>query len=252
MAGPVTQGGTPIARVQYIRQIKLLSGLLSGWLAYVPATATAGAWVPDPRNGVIIANLVEVTRDQGPAGASFELYSEYGLNRGWALVVAPSISRAVQSQSTEWKVDEVLIGTRRKLLVTNTLAVSSQISGFSIPSAGRDANRAYGMETRLAVGKSFGQKAWVNFEAASRSCSDAGFGGRFDATFGLKMDKDQRIILKAFGDGNGCTKPIVRAQISYVRPISEKLSIEVGWRQAVSQESTFADRGIVIGLWQRF
>jgi hypothetical protein len=252
VARPVTQGGAPISRVQYLRQVPLIRGLFCACLGLCPASAAAGAWVPAPQHGIAIANLVQVKTDQGPPGASLEFYGEYGVKRGWALVVAPSFSKAVQSQSPDWVADEVLIGARRKLMIGQTLAISSQISAFSIPSSDQQAERAYGMETRFALGKSLGKKAWLNLETASRSCSDRGIGSRFDATFGLKLEKDQRLILKAFGDGNGCAEPIIRAQMSYVRPISEKLSIEVGWRQTVSEKSALSDRGVVIGLWRRF
>ncbi len=212
----------------------------------------AGAWVPPPQEGVLIANLVEVRTDQTQSGTSFELYGEYGLKGGWALVAAPSLSSAVQSASKEWVLDEVLFAVRRKLFVGKTLALSTQIGGFSVPGVRNNNDRAYGVEARLALGKSFGESGWVNVEAASRSCGAGGIGARFDATLGLKMANDQRLIVKAFGDGNGCTKPIVRAQVSYVRPISQKLAVEIGWRQSVDQESAFADRGFVVGLWQKF
>jgi hypothetical protein len=66
------------------------------------------------------------------------------------------------------------------------------------------------------------------------------------------MSNDQNLIVKAFGDGNGCTKAIIRAQVSYVRPISQKLAVEFGWRQTLDQDHASADRGFVVGLWQKF
>lgn len=252
MARPVTQGGTPISRVQRLRYLRPLIGLLSFWLGLVPVKASGGAWVPPPQTGIVIANLVEVESDQGRPGASFEIYAEYGFKPGWAAILTPSWSQSVQTQSTNWMADEVLVGLRRKLWVRESLAISSQISAFSIPSANNETARTYGIESRLAVGKSFGDKAWVNVEAASRTCGQTGVGSRFDATFGYKLEEGQRLIVKAFGDGNGCIKPIVRAQISYVRPVSDTLSVEIGWREALSESSELADRGFVIGLWQKF
>ena len=252
MAGPVAQGGTSISRVQYLDRYKLSAWLLYGWALLAPVPASAGAWVPAPYHGVLIANLVEVKTDQAPPGASFELYAEYGLKRGWAVVAAPSLSQAVQSSSSNWVFDEVLIAARRKVYEGKSVAISTQIGGFSIPSARAQSDRAFGVETRVAVGKSFGEMGWLNVEAASRSCGEGGFGSRFDATFGLTMSKNQKLIVKAFGDGNGCTKAIVRAQISYVRPLSDTLALELGWRQALSQDSPSADRGFLLGFWQKF
>jgi len=252
VAGPLAQGGTPISWIQHLGCYKLLAFLGFCWGGLAPTAASAGAWLPAPQHGVLIANLVEVRTDQAQSGASFEVYGEYGLKPGWAVVVAPSVSQAVQSQSQDWLLDEVLVAARRKLYVGDTIAISSQIGGFSIPGARDPSDRAYGVETRVAIGKSFGERGWVNLEAASRSCGNTGIGSRFDATLGLKMTRNQRLIVKAFGDGNGCTKAIVRAQISYVRPISDKLALEFGWRQGLDQTITSADRGFVVGLWQKF
>lgn len=252
MAGPVTEGGTPISRVQHIGFYQL-----AVWLAWlcggiIPAPAVAGAWVPSPQQGLLIANLVDVSSELTPSGASFELYGEYGLTRGWALVASPSWSQAVQSPSTDWVLDEVQIAARRQIYLGQTLAISAQIGGFSVPSTGDENGRSYGLETRFAIGKSLGERAWANFEAASRSCGQGGVGTRFDATLGLKMDKEQKAIVKIFGDGNGCTKAIVRAQIGYVRPITQNLAVELGWRQRLDQGEVTADRGFVAGLWQKF
>jgi len=252
VAGPVAQGVTPISRVQHLDRFRLLVWLCFGWVGVAPSAATAGAWLPAPQQGVLIANLVEVKTDQAQAGTSFEFYGEYGLKRGWAVVLAPSLSSAVQSPNVSWVLDEVQVGARRKIYVGKTIAVSTQVSGFSIPKTQNQSERAYGVETRVAAGKSFGEKGWVNIEAASRTCGQTGIGSRFDATLGLNMSKNERVIMKAFGDGNGCTKAIVRAQISYVRTISDTLALELGWRQSLDQSAVSADRGLVVGLWQRF
>ncbi len=252
MAGPVAQGGTPISRVQRLDRFRPLVWLSFGWVGVAPSAAPAGAWLPAPHHGVLIANLVEVKTDQVQSGTSFEFYGEYGLKRGWAVVVAPSLSSAVQSPNESWVLDEMQVGARRKIYVGKSIAISTQISGFSIPQTENQNERAFGVETRVAVGKNFGEKGWVNIEAASRTCGETGIGSRFDATLGLNVSKNDRIILKAFGDGNGCTKAIVRAQLSYVRPISNTLALEFGWRQSLDQSATSADNGLVVGVWQKF
>jgi hypothetical protein len=58
---------------------------------------------------VLIANLVEVKTAQAQAGTSVEFYGEYGLKQGWAIVVAPSLSSAVQSTRESWVLDEVQV-----------------------------------------------------------------------------------------------------------------------------------------------
>ena len=141
------------------------------------------------------------------------------------------------------------MGARRKIYVGKSVAISTQVSGFSIPQTNSRSERAYGVETRIAAGKSFGQKGWVNIEAVSRTCSETGIGSRFDATIGFNISKNQGVIMKSFGDGIGCTKAIVRAKVSYVRPIADTLALEFGWRQALDQDAVSADRGLVVGLW---
>ena len=124
MAGPLAQGGTPISRVQHLDRFWLLVWLSFGWVGAVPSAASAGAWLPAPHHGVLIANLVEVKNDQAQSGASIEFYGEYGLKRGWAVVVAPSLSSAVQSPNESWVLDEVQVGARRKVFVGDSFLLS--------------------------------------------------------------------------------------------------------------------------------
>lgn len=82
---------------------------------------------------MLSANLVEVKTDQTQAGTSYEFYGEYGLKRGWSVVVAPSLSLAVQSPNESWVLDEVQVEALRTVYVGKAIASSTQISGFSIP-----------------------------------------------------------------------------------------------------------------------
>ncbi len=202
-------------------------------------------------DGILIVNAVSVTKEQSPTGYSVELYGEAGLGHDWALVVAPSMSTRVQSLEPDWSVDEVLVGLRRKIFQGDSLAFSYQISSFSMPPTLKGQPREIGLETRIALGKSFGNWGWVNGEIAGRNCS-AGQGVRYDATAGFKLSKGDKVIIKVFGDGNGCSAPLTRSQITYVSQPFRKVELEIGWRGTLGKEKEGTDQGLVMGLWRSF
>ena len=251
MAWASSQGCPPIARFQYITPVWALALACFGLVWFGPDQARSGAWVAARGDGTLIVNAVSVTKEQSPTGYSVELYGEAGLGHDWALVVAPSMSTQVQSLDPEWSVDEILVGLRRKIFQGNSWAVSYQISSFSMPPTLTGQSRETGIETRFALGKSFGNWGWLNGEIAGRNCS-AGQGVRFDATGGVKLPKGDKVILKVFGDGNGCSAPLTRSQISYVSQPFRKVELEIGWRGTLGKEKEGADQGLVMGLWRSF
>jgi hypothetical protein len=219
------------------------------WLA--PNQAKAGAWVASRGDGILIVNAVSVTKEQSPTGYSIELYGEAGLGYNWALVLAPSMSTRVQSLEADWSLDEVMIGLRRKVFQSDGLALSYQISSFSMPPTLRDQPREIGIETRVALGKSLGNWGWLNGEIAGRNCG-AGQGVRYDATAGFKLPKGDKVIMKVFGDGNGCSAPLTRSQISYVSRPFRTIELEIGWRTTLGEDKSNTDQGLVLGLWRPF
>jgi hypothetical protein len=220
-------------------------------VAALPDHVRAGAWVAGRGDGTLIVNAVSISKEQNPTGYSVELYGEAGLGHDWALVVAPSMSTRVQSLEPDWSVDEVLVGLRRRIFQGDSLAFSYQFSSFSIPPMQAGQSREAGFETRIAMGKSFGNWGWLNGEIAGRNCG-SGQGVRFDATAGIKLSKGDKVIMKVFGDGDGCSAPLARSQVSYVSQPFRKIELEIGWRGTLGEEKNKTDQGLVMGLWRSF
>ena len=251
MARPASQGRTPIARLQHLGRLGRCLLATSG-VALIPLPVAAGAWVPERDRGVLIANAVQVSVDDRDPGLSVEFYGEYGLGHGWAAVLAPSASRGVRAAGIDWASDEVLVGLRKQIWSGPDRAISVQIGAFSPPSTRLANRRDQGTEVRLSFGRNVTRKTWIDGEIATRTCDGGRQGTRFDAAAGIKLAADRQVILKAFGDGDGCSKEILRAQISYLRPISKRLSLELGWRQTLSSPDNRAERGFVVGVWHAF
>ncbi|GIU66034.1 hypothetical protein [Candidatus Phycosocius spiralis] len=213
--------------------------------------AHGGAWVGKRGDGAVIINAVSLNKDQTPRGYSLELYGEVGLGHELALVGAPSISQGVQAVSSQWSVDEVLVGLRRNFYRGHSFALSYQISTFTIPTSVGSKTSEIGIETRFALGKNLGHWGWLNGEVAGRTCGISR-GIRYDATGGVKLPKGDMLIVKIFGDGNGCALPLTRSQMSYVSPLFGATRLEIGWRTSLGEEKINTDQGLILGLWRVF
>jgi hypothetical protein len=66
------------------------------------------------------------------------------------------------------------------------------------------------------------------------------------------MSKNQKFFGKAFWDGNGCTKANARAQVSYVRPLSDTLALEFGWWPGLKKDPLSSDCDFVVWIRQQF
>ncbi|NJR20083.1 MAG: hypothetical protein HC777_00250 [Hyphomonadaceae bacterium] len=87
--------------------------------------------------------------------------------------------------------------------------------------------------------------------ARSRQCrGDAGV--RFEGTLGHRVRQYDRVIVKVFGDGEGCAANITRAQASYVYGFNELIGLELGWRETLPNAGNWNERGMVVGVWLKF
>jgi hypothetical protein len=236
MAGSVAQSRAPIARLQYLSLAFCLLG----------NAAQAGAWTPDAgHTNIILSSSISQTPVADKA-VTTDLYYERGIGRGWALVLAPSVS----DQSNVFARNEAQISIRRALYEQDGWALSAQVGAYMWKEEATQASST-GVEYRLAAGKSFGDGGWVNVEAATRQCGGAG-SLRWEGTVGYKVRRYDRAILKVFGDGEGCAANISRVQASYVYGIAENVGIELGWRETLPNRGNWNERGGVVGLWLTF
>jgi hypothetical protein len=236
VAGSLAQSRAPITWLQYLIGLAYLFG----------SAAHAGAWTPQRgQANIIISSSVSQTPVADRA-VTTDVYYERGLGRGWALVLAPSVS----DQSNVFARNEAQISVRRALYENNGWAISAQAGAYIWK---EDATQAAssGVEYRLAAGKSFGQGGWANVEAATRQACGAG-SIRWEGTLGHRVRRHDRVIMKVFGDGEGCAASISRVQASYVYGFTEKLGVELGWRETLPNSGNWNERGAVIGLWLAF
>ena len=240
MAGSVTQSCAPVAWFQY------LTFLVSLTLAVVASPAKSGAWTPEKgRANIILSTSISETPVAEHA-LTTDLYYERGLGRGWAVVLAPSIS----NQDNLFARNEAQASLRRSLYQDYGWAVSAQLGAY-VWKEGETQAASSGAEVRLAVGKSFGDGGWANVEAAVRGCGGTN-GLRWEGTLGHKIRRFDRAIIKVFGDSEGCAANITRVQASYVYGLSSKLGLELGWRETLPNTSNWNERGAVVGVWVAF
>jgi hypothetical protein len=236
VARPPAQSRAPIAGLQYLVAL----------LTFVAGSAQAGAWTPARGDtSVIISTSISET-PVAPQATTTDLYYERGLGKGWALVLAPSLS----DRDNIYARNEAQISIRRALYEQNGWAVSAQ-AGAYIWKEGATQETSSGIEYRLAVGKSLGDRAWLNGEAATRACNGTP-SVRWETTAGYRLRDHDRAIFKVFGDGEGCAPSISRVQASYVYGLSERIGVELGWRETLPNASNWNERGGVVGLWLKF
>ena len=240
MAGAFAQSRAPITRVQYLASI-IVCGL-----AVTSGPVQSGAWTPEKgRVNLIISSSVSQT-PVAQSAITTDLYYERGLGRGWALVLAPSIS----NQDNVFARNEAQISLRRALYENYGWAVSTQVGAY-VWKEGETQAASSGAEVRLAVGKSFGDGGWANVEAAVRGCGGVN-GLRWEGTLGHKVRTYDRVIVKVFGDSEGCAANITRVQASYVYGFNSRFGLELGWRETLPNDGNWNERGAVIGLWANF
>jgi hypothetical protein len=209
-------------------------------------SAHAGAWTPPHGTTSVIVSTSISQTPVSPNATTTDLYYERGLGKGWALVLAPSLS----DRDNVYARNEAQISLRRALYEANGWALSAQAGAYIWKeSATRDASS--GIEYRLAVGKVIGDRVWLNGEAATRQCEGVA-SVRWEATAGYHLREKDRAILKVFGDGEGCAPSISRVQASYVYGLTERVGIEFGWRETLPNSSNWSERGGVIGVWLKF
>jgi hypothetical protein len=236
VAEPVAQSRAAVAGLQYLIWAVLLLG----------GTASAGAWTPKQGQANIIVSSSISQTPAADRAITTDVYYERGLGHGWALVLAPSVS----DQSNVFARNEAQISIRRALYEDNGWALSAQ-AGAYIWKEDATLAASSGIEYRLAAGKSFGQGGWANLEAATRQCGGSG-SIRWEGTLGHRVRSHDKAIFKVFGDGEGCAASISRVQASYVYGLSERVGIELGWRETLPNSGNWNERGGVIGLWLAF
>jgi hypothetical protein len=213
---------------------------------FFASNATAGAWTPQQGDANIIISTSISQTPVADQAITTDLYYERGLGRGWALVLAPSVSE----KSNVFARNEAQVSIRRAIYEDRGWALSAQVGAYTWKEEATDAASS-GVEYRLALGKSFGQGAWANVEAATRRC-----GGsdklRWEGTLGHRVRRYDRAIVKAFGDGEGCAPSISRLQASYVYGFNDRIGIELGWRETLPNPGNWNEKGAVVGLWLAF
>jgi hypothetical protein len=240
VAGTFAQSCPTITGLQYI------VALLLSVIFLTPLSTSAGAWTPEKgRVNVIVSTSVSQTPVADRA-ITTDLYYERGLGHDWALVLAPSLSNNDNLVAR----NEAQISLRRALYQDYGWAVSTQIGAYVWREAETSAISS-GAEVRFAVGKSFGNGGWANVETAVRGCGGVN-GLRWEGTLGHRVRRNDRAIVKVFGDSEGCAANITRVQASYVYALTPKFGLELGWRETLPNVGNWNERGAVIGLWLAF
>ncbi len=201
----------------------------------------AGAWLPNKNENQIIISAIQ----NNDNNQNFEVYFEHGLNDKLALVYEQGFA----SESGENEVGEALLAARYRIFKKSNWVASTQF-GLVTNSISNTQDPKTSYELRALLGYGF-SKGWTNLEIGTRDCSGAN-SLRWEGTMGFNIAKSDKLIVKAFGENDGCFKGINRAQVSYVKAINSKFAIELGYREGIGRDKIFDDGKILIGIWAKF
>jgi hypothetical protein len=242
VAGLITACRSQTAGVQYLAAL-VVAGLSTFGLG-VPAWA--GAWVPGSNQQQVIATAsLAQASDVGDA-AALEIYAEHGLGHGLALVTVAGVG----TEDAHAAGQERLTAIRFELPAPHGWAISGQFGYVEGPRP-FEMGDFTAIEQRIAIGRGWNNGTWFDASYAVRDC-DGNNAARWDAAVGHRFGNGDQIIAKTFGEDSVCGIARDRVQVSYVREVTEALSIEVGWRETLSSYDGWGSRGVVVGLWRRF
>ena len=200
----------------------------------VSGPAGAEAWLPAPQTA---QTIVTVAPHPGggprePGALAVELYHERALADGVALILAPSAGVPGDTAGPY----EQMIAVRLRLPAPGPWHAATQLA--VVNSTGLLAEtpgdvRYTSFEPRIAVGRGFEGGWWVDGSVALRGCP--GLDGwsevsRWGLAGGRNRPDGSGFLVKAFGTGTDCGEAALGWQASWLVPLGEETTLELGWR----------------------
>lgn len=246
--------------------------------ALLPGPAAAGAWTREKGTGVVIATgsfsrgdsaFDENGRPQPvPDYRKFELtnHLEYGLTPWFTGVLRAELRSAVEEAVLKESVAAGSAGARVRLIKAPKWVFSAELTAlsgdFDTIGLGEDGD-APGLDSRLLFG--YGTSVWslpvyADVQAAYRwRAEDTPDEARIDLTLGVKPGERWEVIGQAFNvvaleaqDTTGEGYRYHKLQLSLVRRMSERVSLQLGGFGVVAGRNALREYGGLAALWYDF
>lgn len=254
--------------------LSLHVGLLAG--AFVLAfsgPASAGAWLFEPGDGVVIATAAFT----GSANAydengrlqpisdyrKFELraHIEYGVTP-WLTGVFKTDGRLETQDGQDTTTGVTGLGARARLAKTDRAVISAQLVGYT---PGLDTNAVWlqsepaALDARILFGRSFmlfGQPAFIDAQGGYRATASGGSDEvHLDLTLGLKPSPRWLLMAQTFSTISiNASEPYRyhKVQASALYRLAHGFGIQLGATGTIGGISALQERGVFSALWYEF
>jgi len=276
-------GGVRHARIVW--RVLRVSACLVLFLPWIfTASASAGAWTRPAGEGLILSSLSHHEFDLGADGFGYAklesaVYLEYGLTDRFTLVGRLSQeTRFHQSRVALNKRGSVIrlsvnkvsaalgdseLGMRTRLLSSEgwTLSAQTSLVRFSVePNPLLNAEARWGLDNRLMIGRSLGERTFAEAQLAHRADWTGGREEmRLDLTLGLRPAERWMVMAQtysAWGEARWSAYPYRydshRVHLSVIAPVREGLSLQLGVINSVSTDRMAPERAYMVSLWREF
>ncbi|KAF0186290.1 MAG: hypothetical protein FD163_958 [Hyphomonadaceae bacterium] len=215
-------------------------------LVLCPNFAIAGAWLPKAGSTQIIANSYVTTKSDAPLNGDLEIYAEHGVSNNTAFVLQATVSDFYSGNLGGNIVGSIRIPVR-------TIRNWQSSLQFGVIGAKSDRFRDFdsGVEARLSLGRSFENGIWVDGEFGLRNFRNINL-SFWEAAIGKRLDNNDMVILKGFGDNYLTSVFKTKTQLSYVHNFNSEWAFELGWRLDFKSYHDAPAQGVVIGIWHQF
>lgn len=245
----------------------------------LPASAEAGAWTKRKYEGLVIAGLgmhwldpYAQPANRGHLKIEASLYVEFGLTDRITLVGRGAFQQLHQRITAFKKkpappvsgIGGIELGARVQLLQRGRWAVAGQVMA-GIPGSGENwINQAFGarggdVDTRLLVGRSIGEGAFVELSAGMRHRGDnASDEIRVDLTAGSDFLFGTRVMAQTYSvwavdsDRQHVSYTGHRFQASLLLPTSGKSMVQISALTTVNQQRMSEEFAVTASIWRSF
>jgi hypothetical protein len=206
----------------------------------IPNFAFAGAWLPKAGHNQFINTILQTPEETN----YIETYAESGISNNTSIVYRQFFGL----EKNEIKIGEALLGVHKNYWKSDNYIASAQF-GVIFGREFSQNSTAKGFEIRNQFGMGF-NKSWLNFETGLRNCNKK-YSFPWEITTGYNYTAKRTILLKSFGENNGCNSAIIRNQISTIYNLDTRRKFEFGYRFG-KKESQIAPKGVFASFWLDF
>lgn len=207
-----------------------------------PLPANAGAWIA-PEKGQEIWTNAAGARDEVYFFES-SAYLEAPLGERTSFVAAPWYEQNYDTLDG-WRA-ETVVGLKRTIFRTDDTVMALQAGALWISHPSSECSEG-GAEFRWLGGRSYGEGAFLNLEAAARALGGGCGGGRIEMTGGSRFAGNWLALGQVFFDAPHEGEETVKAQLSLVRFGGNGRGIQLGLRARI--DGGAEEPALVLGFW---